>query len=291
MDDFQTYRPLLFAIAYRMLGSASDAEDIVQETYLRYCATPASQIRSPKSYLSTIVTRLCLDELKSARVVREEYIGPWLPEPVLTGDSELTLLQTVEQRESISMAFLVLLERLTPHERAVLLLREVFGYGYQEIAEIVGTSTPSCRQLFHRAKERIAGGQPRFEASPEVQRRLVERFLAACQRGDLQALTEMLAHDVAAWSDGGGKVPAARRPVRGHDAIMRFALGLIRKAYADARFTFEEVNGAPALLTWAGDVLTSVIVCHVAGGQIQTACAVLNPDKLAYLQRQLRDRA
>jgi len=291
MDDFETYRPLLFAIAYRMLGSASDAEDIVQEAYLRYRATPADQIRAPKAYLSTIVTRLCFDELKSARAAREQYIGPWLPEPLLTSAPSLTPLQTIEQRESISMAFLVLLERLTPQERAVFLLREVFGYRYQEIAEIVGVSAPGCRQLFHRAKERIAGEQPRFEASPEAHRQLVELFLAACQRGDLQTLTETLAQDVAAWSDSGGKVPAARQPVRGRDTIMRFALGLMRKAFADARFTIEEVNGVPALLTWSGAVLTTVIVWHVAGGQIQAAYVVLNPDKLAYIQRQLRDRA
>jgi ketosteroid isomerase-like protein len=152
-------------------------------------------------------------------------------------------------------------------------------------------SAPGCRQLFHRAKERIAGEQPRFEASPEAHRQLVELFLAACQRGDLQTLTETLAQDVAAWSDSGGKVPAARQPVRGRDTIMRFALGLMRKAFADARFTIEEVNGVPALLTWSGAVLTTVIVWHVAGGQIQAAYVVLNPDKLAYIQRQLRDRA
>ena len=155
-EDFQSYRPLLFSIAYRMTGSASEAEDIVQDSYLRYHAAAPSEIRSLKSYLSTIVTRLALDHLKSARIQREQYIGPWLPEPILTGDSALAALQNVEQRESITTAFLVLLETLSPHERAVFLLREVFEYEHAEIAEILGLSAANCRQLFHRAQAHLA---------------------------------------------------------------------------------------------------------------------------------------
>jgi RNA polymerase sigma-70 factor (ECF subfamily) len=189
MDDFQTYHPLLFSIAYRMTGSASDAEDIVQDSYLRYRAAP--------SYLSTIVTRLALDRLTSARAQREQYIGPWLPEPVLTVDGAAAQLQA-EQQESIGTAFLVLLETLNPQERAVFLLREVFEYEYAEIAEMLGLSVANTRQIFHRAQTRLAERRPRFHASPEGQRRLVERLLKAAQHGDIGALKELLAEDVVA---------------------------------------------------------------------------------------------
>jgi RNA polymerase sigma-70 factor (ECF subfamily) len=286
MDDFQSYRPLLFSIAYRMTGSASEAEDIVQESYLRYRAA-AHEIRSLKSYLSTIVTRLSLDHLKSARTQREQYIGPWLPEPLLTDSRGTAPLQQVEQRESIATAFLVLLESLNPQERAVFLLREVFEYEYAEIAEILGLSAANCRQIFHRAQQRVAERRPRFEPSREAQRRLSERFLRACPQGDVAALAETLAQDVVSWSDGGGKVSAARLPVRGRDHVVRLLLGLMGKAPADLRMEIAEVNGAPAVLLFMGETLWYVSTAEIADGRIQAFHTVLNPDKLAFIQRQI----
>jgi RNA polymerase sigma-70 factor, ECF subfamily len=289
-DDFQFYRPLLFSIAYRMTGSASEAEDIVQESYLRYHAAAPGEIRSLKSYLSTIVTRLALDHLKSARVQREQYIGPWLPEPVLTSDSMLAALRHVEQHESITTAFLVLMETLTPHERAVFLLREVFEYEHAEIAKLLGLSVANCRQLFHRSQMRLAERRRRFTPVREVQQCLLARFLQACQQGDIAALAETLAEDVVAWSDGGGKVSAARQPVLGSDKVVRFMIGLLRKAPADLRVEIAEVNGLPAMLVFIGAQLWYVCGFEIANERIQTLHAVLNPDKLAYIQRQVAAR-
>ena len=286
MEEFQSYRPLLFSIAYRMLGSASEAEDIVQESYLRYSAAPAAQVRSPKAFLSTIVTRLCLDQLKSARARREQYIGPWLPEPLLTAEGD-PALGRAELRESIATAFLVLLEALSPPERAVFLLREVFEYGYDEIAEQLGLSAANCRQLFHRAQRRVAERRPRFEPAPEAQRRLVERFLAACGSGDVASLTHLLASDAAAYADGGGKVHAARNPIRGRENVLRYLLGSLQKRPPGAHAELRQVNGAPAVLVFAGPALIYVATFTVADGQIQAVHAVLNPDKLAYIQGQL----
>jgi RNA polymerase sigma-70 factor, ECF subfamily len=289
-DDFQSYRPLLFSIAYRMTGSASEAEDIVQESYLRYHAAAPGEIRSLKSYLSTIVTRLALDHLKSARAQREQYIGPWLPEPVLTGDSGFAALHRVEQRESITTAFLVLMETLTPHERAVFLLREVFEYQYAEIAAMLGLSAANCRQLFHRAQTRLAERRRRFTPVREVQQRLLARFLQACQQGDIAALAETLAEDVVAWSDGGGKASAARQPVVGREKIVRFVIGLLLKAPADLRLEIADVNGQPAMLLFTGARLWDVCSFEVVNERIQTLHAVLNPDKLAYIRRQVAAR-
>jgi RNA polymerase sigma-70 factor, ECF subfamily len=285
-EDFQSYRPLLFSIAYRMTGSASEAEDIVQDSYLRYHAADPGEIRSLKSYLSTIATRLALDHLKSARVQREQYIGPWLPEPILTGDSALAAIHDVEQRESITTAFLVLLETLSPHERAVFLLHEVFEYEHAEIAEMLGLSAANCRQLFHRAQTHLAERRRRFEPSRDVQQRLLARFLQACRQGDIAALTETLAEDVVSWSDGGGKVSAARQPVLGRDHVVRFVIGLLRKAPADVRVDVAEVNGIAAILLFTGARLWFVCSFEIVNGRIQTLHAVLNPDKLAFIRRQ-----
>jgi RNA polymerase sigma-70 factor (ECF subfamily) len=300
-EAFQAYRPLLFSIAYRMLGSASEADDVLQDAYLRYAGAqsrgeaPPSQVRSLKAYLSTIVTRLCLDRLKAARTVREQYLGPWLPEPVLTQDDDPQ--GDVERHESITLAFLVLLEALTPQERAVFLLREVFEYEYDEIAEMLGLSAANCRQLFHRARQHVAEGRPRFRPAPERQRQLVERFLAATQRGDMQGLTSMLAHDVTFTADGGGKVPSARQPVHGRDAVARLLIGLVRSveralqiAFADLRFDLAEVNGEPAMLLWVQDRLETIFVYSLVDDQVTAILALRNPDKLAYRLGQLRAR-
>src|SRR3954466_16146302 len=204
--QFEAYRPLMFSIAYRMLGSVTEAEDIVQEAYLRYQATPTDEIVSHKAFLSTIVTRLCLNQLQSARAQREAYIGPWLPEPVLTGvDERFAPLQQAELHESLALAFLVLLEQLTPLERAVFLLREVFDYDYAEIAAIVGKAEAACRQLLRRAKQHIADHRPRFKPTPEAHRQILTHFLQAVGSGELAGLLAMLADDVELWADGGGK--------------------------------------------------------------------------------------
>jgi RNA polymerase sigma-70 factor, ECF subfamily len=289
-DEFERYRPLLFSIAYRMLGNASEVEDMLQEAYLRYRTTDASEIHALKTYLCTIVTRLCLDYLKSARVKREQYIGPWLPEPILTTEHDIAPFESAAQHESISLAFLVLLEALTPPERAVFLLHEVFDFEYAEIAEIIRESPVNCRQLCHRAKKSVAERRHRFEPSRETQLHLVNRFLLACQEGDVQGLKDVLAQDVTNWGDGGGKAVAARRPIIGVYAVIRFWLGLAHKPPAHLLLTFEDVNGGPAVLIWTGDSLYAVITFEVVDSQIRAIRGVLNPDKLVYIRRQLEAR-
>jgi RNA polymerase sigma-70 factor, ECF subfamily len=293
MEDFTTYYHLLFAIAYRMLGSASDAEDIVQECYLRYAKTPREEIHSLKSYLTTIVTHLCLDQMKSARQTREQYIGPWLPEPVLTVDGEQMALQTLEQRESLSLAFLVLLENLTPLERAIFLLHDVFAYSHEEIASIVDRSVSACRQSLHRAKEKLAEKHPRFTPSREAQRQLLTRFLAACQGGDIQQLTDMLTEDIVSQADGGGKVSGAGRyPIYGREKVIRLLLALTRKLAAwNFRFSIAEINGTLGILVWGGDRLFEVACVEMTEEHIYGIQHVVNPDKLAYVQQQLQQRA
>jgi RNA polymerase sigma-70 factor, ECF subfamily len=287
MLDFESYRPLLFAIAYRMTGSAGDAEDLVQDTYLRALAAPAAEVRAAKAYLTTIVTRLALDHLKSARVQREQYVGPWLPEPLLTSDPALAPEETAERRESLSLAFLVLLESLTPPERAVFLLREVFDYPYAELADALEIPAATCRQLHHRARAHLAAQHRRFDAPPEAQRALTERFLAASLQGDIAALTELLAEDVVSWSDGGGKASAALRPIVGRDAVLRLLAGLLRKASPDLAASIAEVNTLPALLlSWDG-ALRMVTTYEFDGGRLRAIRSILNPDKLRYLTRQL----
>ena len=280
MGSFEDYRPRLFGIAYRMLGSAMEAEDIVQEAFLRYQATPAEEIRSPQAYLSTIVTRLCLDQLKSARMTREEYIGPWLPEPIFTAEAS----QRAIEMESISMAFLVLLENLTPTERAVFLLREVFDYDYSEIATIIQKEEAACRQLFSRAKKHIHANKPRFDPSPEKHQAILGRFLTACTQGDLNSLTDLLLEDVVAYSDGGGKIAAAIRPVIGRDKVMRFILGLFKRAPEGMQYAVKPVNGMPALIIyWPDGKLFNVVNLDVEEGRIRAIRQVLNPDKLRHL--------
>ena len=218
--SYEELRPLLFSIAYRMIGSVSEAEDIVQEAFLRIHRAEAegTRIESPKAYLSAVTTRLSIDHLKSARVRREQYFGQWLPEPLLTDDAAPDAAAHAETADSLSTAFLVLLESLTPVERAVFLLREVFDYGYDEIARIVDRTEDNCRQLYVRARRHVDEGRPRFEASRKHRDELVERFFAAAERGDLAALEEMLAADVVVYGDGGGKAPSWPQPISGASA-------------------------------------------------------------------------
>ncbi|GIV96768.1 MAG: DNA-directed RNA polymerase sigma-70 factor [Herpetosiphonaceae bacterium] len=278
LEEFNRHRPLLFSIAYRMLGSVMDAEDIVQEAFLRWQSAAEDEIQSPKAYLSTIVTRLCIDQLRSAKAQREQYIGIWLPEPLV--DRQPDAGEQVVLSESLSLAFLVLLEQLTPLERAVFLLREVFDYDYAEIARIVGRSEAACRQLLHRARQRITDGRPRFTATQEQQRRVTALFFQACASGDMQGLLTLLAEDITVWSDSGGLVPAARRPVRGCHNVARFLLGLARHAPADLAIVPAQINGQAGFITYIGGRPQSVVALEIAGERIQAIRIVVNPEKL-----------
>jgi RNA polymerase sigma-70 factor (ECF subfamily) len=290
MESFETYRTYLFAIAYRMLGSAMDAEDMVQETYLRYQATPIDTIHSLKAYLTTIISRLCVDQLHLARRQREEYLGPWLPEPIST--AEILQVANPEERvdleESISLAFLMLLEQLQPIERAVFLLREVFEYDYAEIATFLDKSEAACRQWFSRAKKHLADHRPRFQASPETQQRLLISFQQALQGGEMTPFMHLLAEDVTFWADGGGKVKGvAISQLSGRDEVAQFILSnsphFRNTLPADARVELAEVNGQPALITRAGERACAVLTIDVKANQIQAIRFVANPEKLAHL--------
>lgn len=303
-ESFETYRPLLFSIAYRMLGSAMAGEDMVQETYLRYQAQPRESIRSLKAFLTTVVTRLCLNELERAHVQRETYLGPWLPEPVLTADGASSEPSAgAAMHETISLAFLVLLESLTPVERAVFLLREVFDYPYAEIAEIVGKEETACRQIFSRAKKHIAAHRPRFKPTPEQHREALARFVQAVGVGDLDGLTRMLSADVTMWADGGGKVRgAALRPLYGREPVARFILNSTRLPTESYSIEFAEVNGEPAALLRTGtpaqtDVQATqaergregkiflVLAVGVEKQLINEIRLIANPDKLHALDK------
>lgn len=288
-EQFQSLRPLLFSIAYRMLGSATEAEDVVQDAYLRYASAPREEVRSPRSYLSTVVNRLCLDRLKSGRMRREQYVGPWLPEPVVTTGREDDPLRDVEKQETVTLAFLRVLESLSPAERAVFLLREVFEYPYEEIAGVLELTPANCRQLFHRAKDRVQQERPRFAPAPERQQQLIQRFLQAAQGGSVHAFEALLAQDVSYYSDGGGKAAAARKPVFGRHAVAKLLYAIVRLAGEQMEFTVsvETVNGVPAIVVWNGEQLDSIYALQTAEDQITSIEAIRNPDKLAYAAKQL----
>jgi RNA polymerase sigma-70 factor (ECF subfamily) len=284
MESFEAYRPLMFAIAYRMLGSASEAEDIVQEAYLRFQAVEPERIQSTRAFLSAVVTRLCLDHLKSAQVKRETYIGTWLPEPLRTDSATLPEpAKQVEDIDSLSMAFLVLLESLTPAERAVFLLREVFDYDYAEIAAMLDKDEAACRQLLSRAKKHIHEHRPRYKSSPQEHAEIFGRFLMACQAGELEGLTRLLAEDVISWSDGGGRVAAATRPLYGREAVARFLLGLTRRAPAGLAYEFAEVNNQLSLVARINGRVDFVLLAETGDGLIQRLRFIRNPDKLAHV--------
>jgi RNA polymerase sigma-70 factor (ECF subfamily) len=281
VQAFAQHRPLLFSIAYRMLGSAADAEDVLQDAYLRWQRATDTDVRSPKDYLSATVTRLAMDHLRSARVRREVYVGPWLPEPLVGVDAHDPLAAT-SLAESLSTAFLVLLERLTPTQRAAFLLREVFAFEYADVARILDASEANARQLVQRAKQHIAEGRPRF--SPDAQRadELAQRFLAACTTGDLDGLVGMLSEDAVAWADGGGKFAAARRPVKGAERVSRFVSSVVAKWVASGSVAIGPVNGGVGLLFRAGGGLRAVLTIapDVARSRVQGIFIQVNPDKL-----------
>lgn len=276
-EEFERHRSLLFGVAYRMLGTVTDAEDAVQEAFLRF--RQADGVHSPRSFLVRTVTNLCLDQLKSAREHREQYIGPWLPEPL---ETSLSPQEQVLMGESISMAFLVIMESLSPLERAVYLLREVFSYEYEEIAGMIGRSEAACRQLHHRARAHVIERRPRFPVEPEAHQRAVERFLMAIGTGDLHGLEALLAEDVGLWSDGGGKAAAATRPLFGREKVASFLIGVSR-GYDPERMTVEiaQVNGAAAVVVRERGQTIIVYAFDVEGEHLKALRIMRNPDKLA----------
>lgn len=280
---FTELRPLLFGIAYRMLGTVSDAEDAVQDTWMRWqAAQGAEAVRSPRAYLGSVVTRLCIDRLREQAVRREHYLGDWLPEPLLTEATPLASEQ-VQQSESLRMGFLVLLQRLNPVERAVFLLREVFDYDYPEIAAILGKSEANCRQILVRARAHVAAGQPRQAVSPQEEDRVAFEFLSALAARDPARVAGLLAADAVAYSDGGGRVNAARKPIHGADRVARFFEGLMKKGAAQAETRMVRINNEPGVLIYLGGQLNSALTVQIADGQVQALHWVLNPDKLRHL--------
>lgn len=283
MESFETYRPYLFSLAYRMLGSAMDAEDMVQETYLRSQTVEPSTIHSLKAYLTTILVRLCMDQLQLARRKREVYVGPWLPEPILTEETPegADPEKRVEAEESISLAFLVLLEQLQPFERAVFLLHEVFGYEFAEIASMLEKSEAACRRSFSRAKQHLIERRPRFKPAPETHRQLLTSFHAAVESGDMTTLTNLLSENVTLWTDGGGKTrKALLRPMYGRAVVARMSLASKRIWPENAHVELREVNGQPALIVRVDGRAWSCFSIEVEQGKIQVIRIIVNPDKL-----------
>ncbi|MFF3335783.1 RNA polymerase sigma-70 factor [Streptomyces sp. NPDC002888] len=287
-EEFESHRSRLFGLAYRMLGSADEAEDTVQDAYLRFSGADRSGVENLAAWLAKVVTNLCLTRLTSARARREQYVGAWLPEPVLTSDGTLGPLESAERRDAVSMAVLVLLERLTPTERAVYVLREAFGYGHREIAGVLDVSEANSRQLYGRAVRRVAAPESRFAPTPERQEELVTSFITAARGGDLAGLEKLLAADAIWWGDGGGKVTATRRPIEGREKVVRFLAGGAQKFAAGLDFRVVEVNGASGLAAWADETLVGVLAFEYRDGLIARMRAVVNPDKLDFLRRQLR---
>ena len=289
---FEELQPLMFSIAYRMLGSVGEAEDVVQEAFLRFhrATKDGGAIASPKAFLTTVTTRLAIDTARSARVRRETYVGPWLPEPlVISQDPDPA--DRAEMDESLSLAFLALLQRLSPVERAVFLLREVFDYGYDEIAGIVRKSEDNCRQIFARARKRIGEGKPRFEVSPRERQELAARFFAAAQQGNLDSLVELLAADAVFYGDGGGKAHAYPRPLGGRERVGKALWSLFKAARMfNASVRVALVNGQPGALSFDADGrLVSVLALDIADGAIQAVRSIVNPDKLAHLGHPVSD--
>jgi RNA polymerase sigma-70 factor, ECF subfamily len=274
---FNQHRPLLFSIAYNMLGSAMDAEDMVQEVYLRWMESAA--VESPKAYLAAIVTNLCINHLQSAKVQREEYFGPWLPEPLVTEPNDPQ--QSAALAETLSMAFLVMLESCTPQERAALLLRQVFDYEYSEIAPMLGKSEAACRQLVSRAKQRITAQRHRAIAPVSTEhQQIVTQFLQACIIGDMPTLMKLLAVDCVLRSDGGGKASTAIYPVISADKVARFFIGVLKKAPAKSSARIMPVNGLPGIVGYVDGQPVLVIALQVVDRKIQNIYSILNPDKL-----------
>ncbi|WP_372343307.1 RNA polymerase sigma-70 factor [Streptomyces sp. KL116D] len=294
-DVFVTHRRLLFGTAYRMLGSVADTEDVLQDAWIKWAAVDRSTVGNPRAYLVRIVTNLCLTRLTSARARRETYVGPWLPEPLLTGTgtglgtglgSEPDAAEEVETAESVSLAMLVVLESLSPLERAVFVLREAFGFSYAEIADATDRAEATVRQTGHRARSHVQARRPRYDTDDGARREITEKFLAACTGGDLNAMLELLAPDVTAWSDGGGKVTAARRPLYGPDHVARWFLGVLAKPGLEAvRGEAAGINGQSGVLFTVDGYPVGALALEAVDGRIQELRFQVNPDKLAGLTR------
>lgn len=285
LEIFHQHRRRLLAIAYRMLGTMSDAEDMLQETFIRWQQSSEIEIESPQAFLVTIISRLCLNYLQSARVKREEYFGQWLPEPVLTAATTDSILIS-KTDGSVSMAFMVLLERLNPVERAVFLLREVFEYDYAEIAGIVEQSETNCRQIFHRARQHLKQDRPRFDPAPNEQKELLERFLEATSAGEMDGLLALFSKEIVLYADGGGKSSAVPNPIYGGEKVVRFLVGARRKFLpADLVRHVTQINGAPGVVTYLHGHPHGVLTLDIADGRIRHIYIVSNPDKLAHLPK------
>jgi RNA polymerase sigma-70 factor (ECF subfamily) len=283
LATFDQYRSLLFSVAYRMLGSVADAEDMLQETFIRWQRAPDAEIRSPRAFLVTIISRLCINHLQSARVQREEYVGQWLPEPILTSPGS-DPLEIVRIDESLSMAFLVMLERLTPVERAVFLLREVFEYEYSELAAVLDQSEANCRQILSRAKRHVNAMRPRFKTSQRKKSDLLERFLKATTSGDMEGLVALLSNDVVLHSDGGGKGIAVPNLIQGADNVARGIFGgLERIVPKNLVRRVMEINGEPGVVSYLDGKPHSVMTLGAGEGRIHAIYILTNPEKLAHL--------
>lgn len=287
-EIFEQYRPLLFHLAYGMLGRVTQAEDAVQEAYIRWQKQDTGQIRSPKAWLSKVVNRICLDEIKSAKNRREEYIGPYLPEPVLEAET-LSPEDELELAESISMALFVVLDELTPVERAVFLLREVFDYEYADIAGIINKSEQNCRKIAQRSREKVHENRPGFERNRDDQYKLVNSFIDAVKEGDLTEIESMLAEEAILYSDGGGKVLAARKPIVSAANIARFLAGIQKKngSKGNWRIEFRDINGETGMIMWLDNQIYNTWAFHIEKGKIQSIYVVLNPEKLRHLNERM----
>lgn len=292
-DLFESYRGRLEAIAYRLLGSAGDAEDAVQETFLRWHAADRTLIETPVAWLTKVLTNLCLNQLTSARARRETYVGQWLPEPVLAGDPMLGPADTAEQRESVSFAMLTLMERLSPNERAVYVLREAFGYAHREIAEILDLTESNCQQIYRRAKQHVSTGEARAEVDAATARKIVEQFLAAALSGETEPLIRLLTDGAVSVADGGGRIPARKIPVVGALDIARYVRNLFRPTDARRAFVGDEVvfyadvvNGAPAVLVVTGERVYGIFALDPTPDGVAAIHIQVNPEKLQRFTRQ-----
>ena len=279
---FTEQRKYLLSVAYRMTGSMSDAEDLLQEAFLRWQQATTQEVRSPRAFLTTVVVRLALNHLDSARVRREQYVGEWLPEPILTTSTH----DPIELAESLTMAFLVLLESLTPPERAVFLLHEVFDFSHTEIAAILDKTEAACRQLLTRAKQAVRQRRPRFEPQPGAAQQLTQQFTTAMQTGDLDTLMSLMHDDITAYSDGGGQTKAAIIPILGKDHVARFLTGITRKNGDSITRRFAEINGQPGILAFNNGKVRGAAVLDTDEGRIRNIYLVVNPDKLHHLPKE-----
>ena len=278
-DAFSAHRRRLFGIGYRMLGSRAEAEDVLQDAYLRWIDSNTAELRNPGAWLTTVVTRLCIDRLRAVRAERQAYVGPWLPEPLASSDAP-SPERDMELAGDVSIAFLTVLERLAPEERAAFLLREVFDFDYPEIAQILGKSQAACRQVVHRAKDRVRDGRPRFTVSREAHARLLQRFVAAASSGDRDQLLALFAEDATLTLDGGGKVPSVLKVLHGADRIARFYFVVARQL--KGRFTFRsaQINGEPGLLRYLDGKIDAAFSLVTDGARVLEVYTVRNPDKL-----------